>query len=694
MPISRLVTTLISAGNFIWVGIAIAFLYWFLESFIHVLFFGGRRFTEELITPDAHEIWKRLLVVSLLILFGVFAQQYFLLRQRSEKALKESERKYRTIFEQALNPIFLFDDKGQFVDNNHAALAFLECSQEELQAKSFGKITGGRSPEEYTEKVSSLDGSGILELDYPVHNHTKTMLLNLVPFSAEKRPFIYGIGQDITKRKEIERNLEQAHAELDQIFQTASVGMRVVDRNYNVIKINRTFSVMADVTEEDAVNKKCHEIFSGPMCHTAGCPIARVVTGETNFETYVDKQRSDGKIIPSILNATPFSGPDGEIIGIVESFRDITQLKEAHEIIHSERDKLQAILSRLQEGVSIVNADYVIEYQNQVLREEFGDCRGKNCHTVFRGNSKPCSPCPMQVALQSGKSQYLEYETSDGRSYEQTYTLITDIDGRDKAVALLRDITVQKSSLAAAMHAERLTAVGELAAGVAHEINNPINGIINYAQIIRNKSEKEGLVSDIAERVIKESNRIARIVEGLLSFSRSRHEEKMIVSVKDILSDSLTLTAAQMRKDNIAVKIDFKENLPQIMAQAHEIEQVFINVISNSRYALNQKYPEPHDDKLLEISAAPVKKNDRNYVRVSFLDHGTGISANIIDKVRNPFFTTKTEGNRTGLGLSISHGILENHEGKLDIDSLEGQFTRINVDLPVWRENGKPRNEA
>ena len=159
MPISRLVTTLISAGNFIWVGVAIAIFYWFLESFIHVLFFGGSRFTEELITPDAHEIWKRLLVVCLLILFGVFAQQYFLLRQRSERELKESERKYRTIFEQALNPMFLFDHKGRFVDNNHAALAFLECSQEELQAKSFRKITGGRSPEEYTEKVSFLDTS-------------------------------------------------------------------------------------------------------------------------------------------------------------------------------------------------------------------------------------------------------------------------------------------------------------------------------------------------------------------------------------------------------------------------------------------------------------------------------------------------------------------------------------------------------
>jgi signal transduction histidine kinase len=244
------------------------------------------------------------------------------------------------------------------------------------------------------------------------------------------------------------------------------------------------------------------------------------------------------------------------------------------------------------------------------------------------------------------------------------------------------------------MHAEQLAAVGELAAGVAHEINNPINGIINYAQIIRNKSEKGGMVNDIAERMVKEGNRIARIVEGLLSFSRRRHEEKMIVSVKDILSDSLTLTTAQMRKDSIIVNIGLTENLPQIMAQAHEIEQVFINIISNARYALNKKYPEPHDDKLLEISSRLIKKDHCKYVRVTFCDHGTGIAANIIDKVRNPFFSTKTEGKRTGLGLSISHGIVENHEGKLTIESIEGQFTRINVDLPVWQENQQSRNAA
>ena len=500
----------------------------------------------------------------------------------------------------------------------------------------------------------------------------------------------------VDKRQESEQNLQSGWSRAkylaETIWRVVPSAIFTVDNNRIITGWNNKAEEVAGYSAAEVIGKECSFFALEPCIERCGVFSGEVEKPIIARECHIRTRDGEKKTISK--NADLLLDSDGEIIGAVESFEDITERKEVENQLLAERDKFISMLLALNQGMHILNRDFIIEYQNEVLKENFGDCEGKTCYAVFRGKRSPCNPCLMHEAIQSGQIQHVEYETLAGRCYEQIYTRVTDVDGKDKVVALLRDITEKKASLAAAMHAEQLAAVGELAAGVAHEINNPINGIINYAQIIRNKSEKEGLVSDIAERVIKESNRIARIVEGLLSFSRSRHEEKMIVSVKDILSDSLTLTAAQMRKDNIAVKIDFKENLPQIMAQAHEIEQVFINVISNSRYALNQKYPEPHDDKLLEISAAPVKKNDRNYVRVSFLDHGTGISANIIDKVRNPFFTTKTEGNRTGLGLSISHGILENHEGKLDIDSLEGQFTRINVDLPVWRENGKPRNEA
>ena len=183
---------------------------------------------------------------------------------------------------------------------------------------------------------------------------------------------------------------------------------------------------------------------------------------------------------------------------------------------------------------------------------------------------------------------------------------MTDVDNQQKVVALWRDVTEKKAATAAIMRAEQLAALGELAAGVAHEINNPINGIINYAQILVNKTEEGDHVHDIAARLIKEGDRIARIVEGLLSFARRRHEDKTVISIDEILSDSMALTAAQLRNDNITVNTDLPDDLPNIKAQAHEIEQVFVNIISNARHALNEKFPEPHEDKILEITAQPM----------------------------------------------------------------------------------------
>jgi signal transduction histidine kinase len=147
-------------------------------------------------------------------------------------------------------------------------------------------------------------------------------------------------------------------------------------------------------------------------------------------------------------------------------------------------------------------------------------------------------------------------------------------------------------------------------------------------------------VHDIAARLIKEGDRIARIVEGLLAFARRIHEDKIVVSIDEILSDSMTLTASQLRSDNITVKTDLPDDLPDVKAQAHEIEQVFVNIISNARHALNEKFSEPcdHGAKILEITAETATSNGRPYVRVSFKDNGCGIPAAVIDKVMNPFF--------------------------------------------------------
>jgi len=261
---------------------------------------------------------------------------------------------------------------------------------------------------------------------------------------------------------------------------------------------------------------------------------------------------------------------------------------------------------------------------------------------------------------------------------------VKEADGNISGLVLsLIDVTDNITLYSELMRSEHLASVGKLAAGVAHEVNNPINGIINYAQILLNKFDEESQEHDVATRIIKESDRIAGIVRSLLSFAREHKEGKKPVHITEILSDSLLLTETQLKKHRIRLEVNIDKNLPLIIAQPQHIEQVFLNLISNASHALNLRYPEEHDGKLFRISAEKVTIHDNPFVRITFYDQGTGISPEIKDKIFDPFFTTKSGSEGTGLGLSISHGIIKDHSGSIKIESIEKKFTRIVIDLPA-----------
>ncbi len=252
------------------------------------------------------------------------------------------------------------------------------------------------------------------------------------------------------------------------------------------------------------------------------------------------------------------------------------------------------------------------------------------------------------------------------------------------------DITERRLAEAEAVRATQLASLGEMAAGVAHEINNPTNGIINYAQLLSNRCQGDDPVHDLADRIMQEGHRIARIVKSLLSFARDRHEEKSPLHLHEVLSHTLALTETVLRKDNIRIKVGFPADLPPILANSQEIQQVFLNIINNAQHALNRKYPEGDDEKILEIDAQRVRVKGQPGLRIVFHDRGIGIPADVLDKILNPFFTTKPEDQGTGLGLSISHGIVSNHNGKLMFKSNEGEFTRVMVDFPLAPESEDP----
>ncbi len=265
------------------------------------------------------------------------------------------------------------------------------------------------------------------------------------------------------------------------------------------------------------------------------------------------------------------------------------------------------------------------------------------------------------------------------------YSDITDNHSRSfrGTVGIIIDITEKTKLQAEMIRTGQLALIGELAAGVAHEINNPIYAIINFAQLIGDESDKGSRQHEFSALILKEGNRISDLTKNLLTLSRSTGGPREPVNIHGLINDSLKLTDIQLKKDHIIVKDNIQNDIPPLMVNPQEIYQVFLNLIQNARYALNEKYPGKERDKILEISCKKIFSGDHRYVRIIFTDHGIGIPEETLHRVKNLFFTTKPSSKGTGIGLSVSENIIHNHDGKITIESIPGEFTKVLIDLPV-----------
>lgn len=268
-----------------------------------------------------------------------------------------------------------------------------------------------------------------------------------------------------------------------------------------------------------------------------------------------------------------------------------------------------------------------------------------------------------------------------------TVSPLRDNGGLSGAILLLaRDMTEEQLMKAEALRAAQLASVGELAAGVAHEINNPINGIINYAQILLD-SEQSETSAHFLRCIIKEGKRIAGITKNLLDFSRDREQTAEPVDIPTLFRHCIELIQHQYLIDGITLSEEYAEKLPLAFCNAQQLQQVFFNIFSNARYALNERYPGPHADKLIAIAAFPKQRNRQEFIRITITDYGTGIEHDLMDRLMDPFFSTKSKGEGTGLGLSISHKLIRENKGYFRLKSQWGKWTTVIIDLPAAKEN-------
>lgn len=556
-------------------------------------------------------------------------------------------------------------------------------------------------------------------------------------FTYNNKPAVQFTFQEISKRKKMEELILQSRNDWEDTFHAIPDSITIHDKDFNIIYANKAARKMLKLPAFDHhFAHKCYIFYHGTEQPPEGClSCASLKTGKpANFEMF--EPHLDTYIE---IKGIPRLDRNNKLIGLIHIARDITERKEAEKEIQNAKDKLEArveertsdlrianeqlkeeinerkivvealqkseneyrslsqefhtLLNGIPDNLILLAPDLKILWANKAAARAFGkdisELKGNFCYSLCCNIFSPCENCPTSKSFLSGKEESSEILTSEGKVWDIRAFPIKDKAGNVKSVIeLAGDISEKINLRAGATRTKHLASLGELAAGVAHEINNPINNIINYAQLLLDEAKEQKRDDEVSRRIIKDSERIATIVKSLLSFARFRKEDKVNISLHEIFSDTFSLTSAQIRKDGIELKMTIPTEPIMIYAHPQLIQQVFLNIISNSRYALNQKYPGTDKNKVLEIECKSTEIDEKPFVEIVFHDHGTGIPHEIRDKILNPFFSTKPTHIGTGLGLSISHGIINEHGGNLMVESTEGDFTRIIIRLPeVVKEN-------
>jgi PAS domain S-box-containing protein len=293
----------------------------------------------------------------------------------------------------------------------------------------------------------------------------------------------------------------------------------------------------------------------------------------------------------------------------------------------------------------------------------------------------------------NSKSNYVEtkHRRWDGKIADvAVFSGYLDMDHCKMVYALITDITAKKelereheSMVAQLLQKQKLESIGLLAGGVAHEINNPIFGIINYAKLIGREQTTQEQIKEYSSEIVIESQRIAEIVKNLLNFSRQEKHSYSPAEMIDIINHTVALVQTIFKQDQIEMILDIQPNLPKLICRSQQIQQVILNLITNGRDALNEKYNGYDENKKIIIRSFMETKDEQDWITTIVEDRGMGIKEEYISKIFDPFFTTKARDRGTGLGLSISHGIVEGHKGKLHFESREGEYTRAYLELPV-----------
>ena len=498
-----------------------------------------------------------------------------------------------------------------------------------------------------------------------------------IPFIFIMTAFYGYIVQTLTKEKRQE--LTVSEDKYRGLFENANDGIILLqDPQLVVADANREVEKVTGYTKEELLRKEAFDLFIPEEIEKVRFYFKEITEkgeGRADCFSLMKKDRSPLEVD---LSTKRIDLGDESFYQMI--FRDLTEQRKLEKKIRESKRNLEAIFDGIQDQLSIQTPDYRIFRVNRAVTEQyktsFEELIGRKCYEVYFKRSLPCENCPISVTLETKQPTSSIMKLSEGNTTLQifSYPILDEKGNLLSVIEYMKDITEEQRLQEQLIQSEKLAGIGILASGVAHEINNPLSGIIGMTEVALEEEDISKSRSYLMD-IMNCAERIGEIVKGLRSYSRAAKKEDLSpVDLNEVLQESLRMVCLAIKPGSVEVVKKFQP-IEKIQANIGEIQQVFTNLITNAFQSMDGKGGK------LVLSTRSLKDS----IEVKVSDSGKGIPKKYINQIFDPFFTTKKPGEGTGLGLNIVYRIVTKYEGTIDVESKEQVGTTFTIKFPIRR---------
>jgi PAS domain S-box-containing protein len=620
-------------------------------------------------------------------------------RQQAAEAVRASDAQYRAMFDAAADSLVLRDADFRIVDVNPAFLALSGSRREDVIG--IMRLTRLAQPEQEERIVAlhrrALAGEHVQFESVGKHTSGGTFMLEVrgVPMTHQGRPHVLYVSRDVTERRTAEARLQASEEQYRAIFNASADAMIIWNREYRRVDVNPAFERIYGYTREEVIGRG-FEIFSRAIDHIDPRRdlVRRALAGET-CRAELSGHHKSGRPIVTEIHMVPFLHR-GEPHALAIA-RDVTARRAAEEQLRASEEQYRAIFNASADSLVLRDADFSIVDVNS----SYEAMSGRRRNEVLGRRDLTMSTPEMNAHVRSLheralRGEQVHFEARASRKNAETFNIeVRGVPiqhrGAPHVLYIGTDVTARRraegdrAQLEAQLRqAQRMEAIGHLTGGIAHDFNNILQGTLGNLSLAseRQAELKDPRLGKYLERARHSAQRARELIAQMLTFSRGQHGERRAVNLPELVRD-----ACKLLRSTLPATIDLHSNLdealPPLRLDPVQVEQVVLNLCINARDAMRSsgaiRVGVRKPARIHGVCASCRQNVDGRYVELYVRDNGPGIPQHVMDRMFEPFFSTKAAGHGSGMGLSLAHGIVHEHGGHILVDSIPNDRTKFRV---------------